>query len=416
MKKIIVLYFFTVVITQLTAQTFRQDKGIFKSSQPGFYQNVILKDEQDSMIQITADTSRKYFILDMSEMDLPNTIDLYKQQWHFPPISQGNTGTCWCFSTTSFLESEIYRMYGKQIKLSEMFTVYWEYVDKATRYLKENGKSLFDQGSEANALRRIYLQYGAVPAEAYVALEKNKKYYHHDSLFKEMKDFLLSVIKNKDTDEEKNILQIKSILNKYMGEPPSTFIYNGKEYTPVQFLKDVLKLDMNDYVDILSYKQEAFYKQVEYKVPDNWWHDHSYFNVPLDDFMIAIETAINKGYTVTIGGDVSEPGFSRTTQCALIPTFDIPSPYINDDARQFRFSNNTTQDDHGMHLVGYTVYKGKYWFLVKDSGSGSRNNNAIAKEFGYYFISSDYIRLKMMDFFVHKDAVQYLLKKFNSTK
>jgi len=367
--------------------------------------------EKDTL-KISVDTSRKYFIMDMSGMELPNKVALYKQEWHFPPISQGNTGTCWCFSTTSFLESEEYRLYGQQIKLSEMFTVYWEYVDKARRYIQEKGNSLFDEGSEANTLKRIYKNYGAVPLEAYKALPKNKKFFNHSAMFKEMLTYLKSVKQKNKWNEEKNIRMIKSIMNKYMGEPPTEFKYKGKKYSPKTLLSEVLKLNMDDYVDILSYKQEPYYQKVEYKVPDNWWHDKTYYNVPLDTFMNVLKNAIRKGFTVTIGGDVTEPGFSRITQCALIPSFDIPSNYIDENARQFRFSNNTTQDDHGMHLVGYFTKDNKDWFLIKDSGSGSRNNDPTAKEFGYYFFSEDYVKLKMMDFMVHKNAVQDLLKEF----
>ena len=129
--------------------------------------------------------------------------------------------------------------------------------------------------------------------------------------------------------------------------------------TPPQYLKNVLQINPDDYVDILSYEQEPFYTAVEYKVPDNWWHSTDYYNVPLEIFMDALKNAVHSGYTVSIGGDVSEAGFDRKTQCAIVPDFDIPSANINDDARQFRFSNKTTTDDHGMHLVGYTVKDGK---------------------------------------------------------
>jgi bleomycin hydrolase len=147
-------------------------------------------------------------------------------------------------------------------------------------------------------------------------------------------------------------------------------------------------------------------------VPDNWWHSKEYYNVPLDVFMKALNKAVKAGYTVAIGGDVSEPGFSRETNTALIPDWDIPSAYINDDARQFRFSNHTTTDDHGMHLVGWLEKDGQMWYLIKDSSSGSRNVGEGDKKFGYYFFSTDYVKLKMMDFAVHKDAVKDVLKKF----
>ena len=115
---------------------------------------------------------------------------------------------------------------------------------------------------------------------------------------------------------------------------------------------------------------------------------------------------------MSIGGDVSEAGFLKSTQTAIIPNFDIPSAYINENSRQFRFSNKTTTDDHGMHLVGYTERNGTTWYLIKDSSSGSRNNDEDAAEFGYYFFHEDYVKLKMMGFTIHKDAVKDILKKF----
>jgi bleomycin hydrolase len=74
-----------------------------------------------------------------------------------------------------------------------------------------------------------------------------------------------------------------------------------------------------------------------------------------------------------------------------------------------RFSNYTTGDDHGIHLVGYKVDpSGKMWFLIKDSGSGSFNG----KNKGYYFYHEDFVKLKMLSFTIHKDAVKDILKEF----
>ena len=125
-----------------------------------------------------------------------------------------------------------------------------------------------------------------------------------------------------------------------------------------------------------------------------------------------IKNAIKNGYTVALGGDVSEAGFEPTAQVAVVPTFDIPSEYIDENARQFRFSNETTTDDHGIHIVGYLEKNGTTWFLIKDSGAGSRNAGKDSKNFGYYFFHIDYVKLKMMDFMVHKDAMKDVLKKF----
>jgi bleomycin hydrolase len=412
-KKILIgtlIISFSIVLT-LNGQN--KDKAIFREPKPGYFQNSILKDDREVKEKTEPAVLNKIFAVDLSKASLPNKFDLYKdRQWHNPPVSQGNTSTCWCFSTTSFLETEAYRINKIQVKLSEMFTVYWEYVEKATRYIQERGNSAFEEGSEANAVTRIWKKYGIVPEESYTGLLEGRKFHNHNDMFNELKSYLNSLKASSSWDQEAAISTIKSIMNHYMGVPPSEIAVNGKKITPIQYLNEVLKINPDDYVDILSYTQEPFYKQVEYKVPDNWWHSTAYYNVPLDVYMSALKNAVRKGFTVSIGGDVSEPGIDRTTQCAVIPDFDIPSAYINDDARQFRFSNQTTTDDHGMHLVGYLEKDGKDWYLIKDSGSGSKNNDPNAKEFGYYFFSEDYIKLKMMDFMVHKDAVKDLLSKF----
>jgi bleomycin hydrolase len=390
-----------------------KDKAIFRVSQPGFYQNSIMKDDRELKEKNETPRPVRSFVVDLSAASMPNKVDLYKnQQWRNSPVSQGNTSTCWCFSTTSFLETEIYRISKMQVKLSEMYTVYWEFVEKAMRYIGERGNSAFDEGSESNAVTRIWKKYGIVPEDDYTGLTEDRKYHNHDAMLTELKNYLESLKKNAAWDEETAIATVKSIMNHYMGIPPSEIMVDGKKITPLQYLREVIKINPDDYVDFLSYSQQPFYKQVEYEVGDNWWHSSDYYNVPLDVFMAALKNAVRKGYTLAIGGDVSEPGFDRTTQCAVVPDFDIPSAYINDDARQFRFSNQTTTDDHGLHLVGYLEKDGKDWYLVKDSGSGSRNNDPNAKEFGYYFFSEDYVKLKMMDFMVHKDAVKDILAKF----
>jgi bleomycin hydrolase len=390
-----------------------KDKAIFTVPKPGFYQNSILKDDQEVKEKLAPLKENRELVVDQSGYQLPNKVELYKnRQWHNPPVSQGNTNTCWCFSTTSFLETEVYRINKTRIKLSEMFTVYWEYVEKTRRFIQERGNSAFEEGSEANAVTRMWKKYGIVPESDYSGLPVSRKFHNSEDMITEMKAYLQSLKAGSAWNEEAAITTIKSIMNHYMGEPPTEIMVEGKKISPLQYLHDVIRINPDDYVDILSYEQEPFYKHVEYKVPDNWWHSTDYYNVPLDVFMEALKKVVRSGYTASIGGDVSEPGFDRITQCAIVPDFDIPAAFINDDARQFRFSNGTTTDDHGMHLVGYLEKDGKDWYLIKDSGSGSRNSNPDAAEFGYYFFSSDYVKLKMMDFMVHKDAVRDLLEEF----
>ena len=252
--------------------------------------------------------------------------------------------------------------------------------------------------------------YGIVPSEAYEGKPSDQPYYNHEKMFGEFEAYLKNCKQINFWDETAILSNVKSILNHYMGTPPTSFKYIGKTYTPKSFLKNVTKLDPNNYVDFMSLMQKPYWSQEEYKVPDNWWRSEAYYNVPLDEFMFTIKNAIKNGYSISIGGDVSESGYSSTYDVAMVPSYDIPSDFIDENARQFRFSNGTTTDDHAIHLIGYKIDKtGDWWFLIKDSGSGARNGNFP----GYYFYHEDFVKLKMMTFTIHKDAVKSTLDKFD---
>lgn len=417
MKKLVLSAAVVVVFAFGTmAQNVDKGKVVVEEKGKGFYYETILKDVHAVEAKQEEKQPYKRFVMDQSGMDLPNNPSLYTTIWANPTVSQGNTGTCWCFSTSSFYESEEYRLFKKHVALSEIYWVYCEYIEKARRFVEKRGNSEFGEGSEGNALARLMKTYGAMPLDAYTGLIDGRKFHDHSTMYSEMNTYLNSLKISNAWNTDEAIATIKSIMNHYLGTPPSSFEVDGKTYTPQSYLKDYLQLNPDDYVEILSYEQEPFWQQVEYTVPDNWWHSKDYYNVPLDDFMKALKSAVKAGYPLSIGGDVSEPGFSRETNCAIIPDFDIPSAYINDDAREFRFANGSTTDDHGMELIGYLEnYKntGHDWYLIKDSSSGSRNIDPSSPNFGYYFFRDDYVKLKMMGFTVNKNAVKDLLKKFN---
>jgi bleomycin hydrolase len=407
MRHIIYTFLCSVILLQsiTLSQDGSRDKGIFIDPKSEYWDRV-KQDIED--FNKKEKKKREVFKVDYSSMDIPKSASEFTQVWHQEPRNQGLTGTCWSWSATSFFESEIYRTHNQKIKLSPIYNAYWEYIEKARRFVKERGDSEFGEGSEANALKRLWKQYGVVPEEVYSGLLPGQKVHDHSKMFKEMNNYLKSVKSSNSWNEQEVTGTIKSILDHYIGAPPERFTWNGKEYTPVEFLKSVVNLKLEDYVDVISLMQEPYYKKILYNVPDNWWFDSSYINVPLDVYMSAIKSAINKGYSVCLGGDVSEAGLESHAKAAIIPTFDIPSEYIDENARQFRFLNGTTTDDHGVHLVGYLEKDGKTWFLIKDSGSGSFNTG----DQGYFFYHEDYVKLKMVDCMVHKDVVDEILKKF----
>lgn len=352
--------------------------------------------------------AEKSIVFDWSGVAKPQSPEVFQAPFHFPPIRQYRTGTCWCFSTTSFFESEIKRLTGREIKLSEMHTVYWEYVEKARGYIEKRGCQPFASGSEDDAVCIIWKEYGAVPASAYSGLVPGQDKHDDVVMVDEMADYLRSQKEHNYWDEATIITQIRAILDRYMGRPPEDFEYEGKLYTPRRFLEEVVRLKLDDYVQFMSTLSLPFYTKGKYDVPDNWRPTEDYYNVPLDEYYELLARAADRGYTVAIGGDVSEPGRYGFEDAAIVPTFDIPQEFIDQDSREFRFYNKTSQDDHGIHLLAMKKVGGRDWYLIKDSASSA----TWGKHNGYYFYRDDYIKLKMLSFMVHRDIAEFLMPKF----
>jgi len=351
---------------------------------------------------------KDYLVTDFSPYEHRRDIDAYKPVFHTAPIRQDTTSTCWCFCTTSFLESELFRLGRGEIKLSRMFTVYWEYVEKVRLYVQSKGKTLVAGGSQPNAVINRLKQYGAVRAEDYTGLLGEAGIHDHRKLHDEVTRYLDYVKEENLWYENQVINTLCFILDRHLGPPPETITVDGAELTPKEYLDTILQLPLDDYVSVISFKKIPFWSKDAYDVPDNWWDSKEYYNVPLEFFYEGIKGAIQKGYSLVIAGDVSEPGKYGWQDIGIVPTFDIPPQYINQDSREFRFYNKTSTDDHGMHLIGYNRFKGEDWFLIKDSAAGAWRG-----EFpGYHFFHQDYLKLKILAFLVHKDAIPEITAKF----
>jgi bleomycin hydrolase len=372
------------------------------------------KDKTEELIKAYKDAEKartephQRLRFDVSDVNKPTGPDSFTTQtWHFPPTPQYRTGTCWSFATTSFLESEMQRLHGKQIKLSEMWTAYWEFVNKARGFVASRGKSYYSHGSQAAALLRVFSEHGAVPRSAYDGIVAEDGLFDHQLMVRQIKSFLAWCEKESFWEEETVVTMVRRLLDQTMGPPPATVTWEGRELDPKSFLTDVCELDPDDYVSIISTLADPFYTAAEYKVPDNWWHDTSYINLPLDTWYQVILRTVTAGHSVAFGGDISEPGMIGEEDIAIIPSFDIPAELIDQSARELRFANKSSTDDHLVHAVGHMQLDGHDWFLIKDSNRSSRHG----KHEGYFFYRDDYVKLKMLMFTIHRDLVQDILSK-----
>lgn len=230
--------------------------------------------------------------------------------------NQAATGTCWCFATTSFMESELIRMGKGEYDLSEMFIVRQKYMNQlADNYLRR-GNGNIGQGSISPSWMTAFQQVGIVPEEVYGGINYDSKTHNHTELEGYMSAIAGQAVKMKQRSPEYYEL-INSLFDIYMGKLPETFVYNGKEYTPKTFAES-LGLNMDDYVMLTSFTHKPYYEKFELEIPDNWEHARMY-NLPLDEMMAATDDALKNGYTVCWDGDVSEKGFSFTNGVAINP-------------------------------------------------------------------------------------------------
>ncbi len=326
--------------------------------------------------------------------------------------NQQNTGTCWSFATSSFLESELIRMGKTEYDLSEMYFVRQIYQDKAQNYLLRQGKAQFGQGGLSHDVIKAFVEGGAVPESVYSGKLAGDYVYDHTEMENALKGMLDALTKSKSiTPKWSNA--VSGIMDAYMGEVPSKFIYEKKEYTPQTFAAS-LSINPDDYLTFTSYTHHPFYQTFVLEIPDNW-SNGSYYNLPMDELVEITQQAISKGYSVAWDGDVSEKGFSGGKGIAIMPVdekredkFEKPGEEVavSQDLRQSSFMDFSTTDDHLMHITGTAKdQQGTRYFYVKNSWG------EISPFQGYVYMSESYFRLKTVAIMVHKNAVPEAIRK-----
>ncbi len=316
-----------------------------------------------------------------------------------PALSQGRAGTCWSFATTSFLESEVERIHGMPIDLSELHTVYFTYLEKARRYVKMHGKAQFSQGGLSHDVIEMVSRYGVVRQKDYSGLPNGAQFHDHDQLEKVLKAVVDEVKESPRLDRRWDDA-VQGVLSAYLGTPPLSIDVDGKSRTPMEYAHADLKIPANEYRQLMSYQSQPQWSQECLYVPDNWMTHDDYWNVPLEALLDNLDHALHSGYTAAIDIDVSERGTRRGDYVWTLPKAQEKDGAITDEVRQAMFDSRETTDDHLMHIVGRAKNQdGKIFYLTKNShGNGGPYD-------GHVYISRNYIAAKMLSFMVHKDAL-----------
>lgn len=352
-----------------------------------------------------------------------------------PVKNQASSGTCWSFSTIGFFESELLRLGKPEVDLSEMYVVHKSYSDKADKFVRMNGTINFAAGGSFFDVIYAIKNYGIVPDSEMSGLKYGEDKHRHGELDDLTEAYVKTLIKNPNkklsTAWKKGF---DGILDAYLGECPKEFSLNGKKFTPITYAQS-LGLNMDDYVSLTSFTHHPFYSKFVIEIPDNWRWEESY-NLPLNELMEVFDNAIDKGYCIAWGSDVSEKGFTRNgvavnpevkkenlpgsdqakwlniTQKEMEEKiFKIKGPQpevkVSQELRQKSFDNYETTDDHGMVIFGTAKdQNGTKYYLVKNSwGTDSKYK-------GIWYASESFVQHKTINILVHKDAIpKEILKK-----
>lgn len=350
---------------------------------------------------------------------------------------QNRSGTCWAYSTLSFLESEILKKSGKTYDLCETFVVSHTYMDRAIKAVRMHGDVSFSQGGSAYDPIYCLQNYGICPEEAMPlpGTPIGDSLNNYNEFFTVMTPYVEAVAKSsakKLTPAWKKGLQ--GIIDAYIGEKPTEFEFEGKKYTPKTFTES-LGLNLDDYISISSYTHHPFWKPFVVEVQDNWrWHQS--YNVPIEELTRIIDNAINEGYTIMWGGDVSEDGFTRkglgiaydaklvqslsgsdaarwlrlpaTKKSEKYDSLGVNAPELvpTQEMRQEAYDNWETTDDHGMHIYGIAKdQNGREYYMVKNSWGEYGDYK------GTWYMTKAFVTYKLMDMMLNKNALPKDIRK-----
>jgi bleomycin hydrolase len=338
--------------------------------------------------------------------------------------NQGQTGTCWSFSSLSFFESELIRMgKGKDFNLSEMYVARKAYPLKADNFVRMHGRANMGEGGGFSDVVHVIRKYGMVPEEVYTGKKNPKEPHNHSVLEATLKGVLSAVASdnNSKIDFEAMHTSVESICDAYLGKAPEKFTYKGKEYTPKTYA-EATGINPDDYVFLTSFTHHPFYSKFTLEVPDNWNWDQMY-NLPLNEFQEVMQHAVTTGYSFAWAADVSERTFRFKDGLAIMPENSITNmtdeeraelvkkPHaqlkVTQEARQLAFDNYETQDDHGMHVVGLVKDQNSTpYYVIKNSWGTDRNECD-----GYFYASESYVLYKTTSIMLHKKAIPAAIAK-----
>jgi bleomycin hydrolase len=339
--------------------------------------------------------------------------------------NQKGSGRCWLFAGLNILRPAVMKKYNLGgFELSQNYSFFWDKLEKANlflegiigtldkdlddrtvRYLLENP---IEDGGQWNMVVDLLEKYGVVPASV---MPDTK----HSSGTGEIND-LLGKLLRRDAAELRRLraegkvpevlrerklamlFDVYRILSYAFGEPPATFRWRYqdkdeklgemKEYTPRQFYKEFIGIDLSQYVCLYDCPAHPYGKLYRIQF-DRDLHDRpdmTFANVPIAAIKEAVLKQVLEGEPVWFGCDVGqEHGPSGILQTGI---FDYTGLLGVDFGmtKEERIRYRESIPSHAMVFLGVDLDAGKpVKWLVENSWGADKGDKGFLAMYDRWF-------------------------------
>lgn len=280
-------------------------------------------------------------------MDNPNLFSIDIET--LPVTNQQASGRCWIFSSMNVLRNMIAKKYGiEDFELSQNYIAFYDKLEKINFFLEcvlqEKDSALDSEtmrylletavgdGGQWDMVVSLVKKYGICPKTAMPETYQSSHTRNMNGLInRRLRKFVADLHAknaiNTDTLKEECIKECYALLCDCFGVPPQkvTFEYvekDSKKYhafrdiTPVEFYKEFLKEDLDDYVTIIHgpTSDKPFYKTYTVKYLGNVVNGNQirFLNLPMEEFKELVVKQLKDNQLVWFGCDCGKDG-NRTT-------------------------------------------------------------------------------------------------------
>ncbi|MFA8449341.1 MAG: C1 family peptidase [Bacteroidales bacterium] len=366
--------------------------------------------------------------------------------------NQKSSGRCWLFTGLNTIRPAVIDEYNlSDFEYSQTYNFFWDQLEKSnlflegiietadqdidSRYVNWLLKHPLSDGGQWTTFADNVKKYGVVPQEVMPDTYQSKNTKSMSKLIKrKLREDAMILRKGfKSKKDKKDLRKIKvemlgevyRMLSLSLGEPPTEFSWQFKNsngeispmetYTPQEFYKKHVKINIDDYVMIMNDPTRPYYEVFEIEFDrsiedgNNW----KYLNLPMEDIKEFAKQSIVDNHAMYFSCDVGKQ-LNRDYGTLDINNYDYGDLYgvkfgMTKEERIKTFDSGSS---HAMTLIGVNINKDNKidkWLVENSWGTATGNK-------GYLTMTDEWFdnylfRVVIDKKFLSKKALKVLKKK-----